>query len=488
MFKLTPFAWLLRLLPITIWLAACSGTPDEVPFPAEESEFAKPVSRPFKFSEPKPIEWEVFDTKSLKQPLVKKFNFNSIPRKPFNIGYPSPLKKPIEKKAFDWSQLPDTVFDYNNLPTQPLRFKTIFMQPATIIKAGVPIAKVGTTRGVMAAGEGLGLPGNGRCFIQEPSGLMWIGTDKGVCRYDGVNIETYGVDQGISDVNIWSIAEDAQHRIWMGTTNGEVFILDRKAGLIHQLLDTFPRGPVYGISRGSDDQMWIVRNNSGTVVVNEANKTVKKFSEKEGLAQNFTITIITDKKGRIWFSTVGGVTILDPKTKSNKRFTKNQGLISNNIFNVFEDPQGNILVGGNDGINIINPDAGTIEVLGKPQGLTGYDFILGLSVDKHGTIWAGTNEGTVFAVDRQKGLFKKYLLIASAFPFNILEDREGQMWFGTTNGGCYTINFDHGSPANLTTADGLGSTAIWQSLEAKDGSIWLGTANGIDVYDRVVKR
>ncbi len=466
-------------------LLACTGNPDKIPFPSSESEFQQPTERPLKFGDPVPIEWEVYDPATIKPFVTRKFNLASVPAKPFTIGgYPEALKMLLEEKPFDWNSQNDTIFDYNTLPTQKLRFKTILMQPPTVVKAGYPNFSAGATRGVMEVGAAFGLPGNGRCFLQDKAGMLWIGTDKGLARYDGVNLEIYGTEQGIHDPTIWSICEDPQQRIWIGTGTGEVFILDRQSGIILKLADTFPRGPNYGMMRDRDGQMWIARTNQGYIVVNEKNKTVKKVSKQEGLADNrFTIKALHDKNNRIWLTSLGGASVIDPQAKTIKQLTKSDGLSDDVIFAVMEDQDGNIWLGGRGGVDIMNSTKGTIQQLSGKLGIEG--AVIALAQDKTGIIWASTDKGKAYALNLAKSEIEKFTVGPSnGALYSILEDTEGQMWLGSApNLGSYVINLNRGRPGSFTTADGLGSNAIWSSLEASDGKIWLGTRNGIDIYD-----
>jgi signal transduction histidine kinase/ligand-binding sensor domain-containing protein len=475
--------FLLRVASLTLaglGLAACSGDPDKVPFPSSESEFPQPAERPFKFSDPVPIEWETYDPATIKPFVTRRLNFASLPTKPFAFGgYPKPLTLPLEEEALDWKSFQDTVFDYKTLPTQRLRFNTILMQPPTVVKAGYPNFQPGNTRGVMEVGAAFGLPGIGRCFLQDKAGMFWIGTDKGLVRYDGVNLEIYGAEQGFYDPNIWSVCEDAMQRIWIGTGTGEVFVLDRVSGFIRKLMDTFPRGPVYGLTRDRDGQIWVTRSGQGYVIVNEKDQTVKSLTKKEGLAGNqFTLKTIQDKANRYWLSSQGGLTIIDPQAGKISRSMVKTGTMS-----ALEDREGNIWIGRNDGVRIFNLVEGTVKGISSKHGLDG--GVIGLYQDRDGMVWVATNKGTAYALRLEKNEIEKFNIGPSnGNIYSITEDTEGQLWFGSApNLGSYVINRSRGRAGNFTTADGLGSNAIWSSVEAKDGKIWLGTRNGIDIYD-----
>lgn len=467
----------------SLMLGSCGGDPDSVPFPSGESEFTQPTERPFKFSEPIPIEWEVYDPATVKPFVTKKLNFASLPTKPFFIGgYPESIKAPLEEEPFDWNSAKDTVFDYNSLATQQLRFKTILLAPPTVIKAGFPTVQAGTTRGVMEVGAAFGLPGNGRCFLQDKAGMLWIGTDKGLARYDGVNLEIYGTEQGIHDPNIWSICEDPQQRIWIGTGTGEVFVLDRPSGVILKLADTFPRGSNFGIARDRDGQMWIARSGQGYIIVNEAAGTVKNFSKREGLAgTNPAIRILQDNANRIWLNSSTGATVIDNQAHTVKKlFTQDA------IFGLMEDRDGNVLVGGNKGLYILNIEKGTQLHLSAKQGIEGAVF--GLLQDSTGTIWMTTDQNKVFAVNLQKNTIEKFTVgTDNQIIYSLVADAEGQLWLGSVADGSHVINLNRGRPGNFTTADGLGNNAIWSTIQTRDGSIWMGTRNGIDIYDPSTK-
>ena len=114
----------IALLIVVLFFAACKNGNENIPFPSDEAGFAKPVSKPFKLSEPKKIDWIVTNTDTLKLPPPRRIDFDKIPSRPFYPDGFHPLVKPMDKKTFDLSTLPDTAFNYDDLPAEPLRFKT----------------------------------------------------------------------------------------------------------------------------------------------------------------------------------------------------------------------------------------------------------------------------------------------------------------------------------------------------------------------------
>ncbi|MEI9943883.1 MAG: two-component regulator propeller domain-containing protein [Chitinophagaceae bacterium] len=472
---------------ILLCFIGCKNSRDTVPFPTE-SEFAQPLTKPFTFGEAQAIEWVVTDPDSIRSLPERKFDFNTLPAKPFNIGEPQPLLKPAEEQKFDLNSLPDTAFNADKLPTQKLKFKTSLLGAPKITKAGLPTLKAGTARGIMEAGAGLGLPGNGRCFIQDKYGMFWIGTDKGLCRYDGDNVEIYSDAQGLADANIYAIAEDEKEQIWIGTGNGGIYVINKKSGLLKQVVDTFNHaGTVATIIMDKKGQVWLDRIGVAAYIINEEEETIKQFGLAEGLANPFVVEMMQDRQGLIWVGSANGISVINAEAGTQKRIKKSDGLSTSSSVGLLQDEHDRIWIGGDSGVNIINIKEKTIKKIGKEQGFD--SPVASLARDKEGKVWMGTQNGLVYFFDEENNLFEKMNVTPGAnnIIYNLFVNNAGQIWMGTTVGGCYFINTLYGRPGNFTKADGLGDNNVWAVLEDKRGLIWLGTYNGIDIYNPATK-
>lgn len=63
-----------------------------------------------------------------------------------------------------------------------------------------------------------GLPNNAvRDIFKDKDGIMWLGTDAGLCKYNGKDIEIYTTKDGLAGNKVWGIAEDQQGILWLGT-------------------------------------------------------------------------------------------------------------------------------------------------------------------------------------------------------------------------------------------------------------------------------
>ena len=75
---------------------------------------------------------------------------------------------------------------------------------------------------------------------QDRDGYIWISTRNGLFQYDGYSITTYKSNLYCPDLltnnNIYCVAEDAQHRLWIGTYSG-LNVLDKQTGQIRKIDD-----------------------------------------------------------------------------------------------------------------------------------------------------------------------------------------------------------------------------------------------------------
>jgi len=54
-------------------------------------------------------------------------------------------------------------------------------------------------------------------LAQEPSGVLWVGTNRGLSRFDGTHWTTYGHHDGLADLNVYAVAVAPNGEIWAGT-------------------------------------------------------------------------------------------------------------------------------------------------------------------------------------------------------------------------------------------------------------------------------
>lgn len=217
----------------------CTNTKEAPPFPYLETEYNQPITKSFEFSEPDTIVWTKKDPTTLKLPPTKKFNWDKLPTKTVDFGLPEPLKAKIETKPFNLDNLPYTSFSLDSLPAANLNIKIRELGNPEIIEAGVFDNLQDATRGVMSANTDLSLPTTARTILKDSKGMLWIGMDGKIARYDSENLEIYGLEQGLKTSAATALFEDSKGRLWVGNTEA-VSVIDFEGKLIYEVSSLLP--------------------------------------------------------------------------------------------------------------------------------------------------------------------------------------------------------------------------------------------------------
>jgi len=74
-----------------------------------------------------------------------------------------------------------------------------------------------------------GLPSNSiQDIFKDSRGLIWIGTEAGLCRFDGVNFKIFTTNDGLPGNRIWSITEDTSGNLWLACYGNGISKFDGK--------------------------------------------------------------------------------------------------------------------------------------------------------------------------------------------------------------------------------------------------------------------
>lgn len=72
-----------------------------------------------------------------------------------------------------------------------------------------------------------GLPSNETyTSILDNEGYLWIGTDKGIAKFDGIEFTVYDEDDGLEDLVVFQAYKDSKGVLWFGTMSGRLFYLE----------------------------------------------------------------------------------------------------------------------------------------------------------------------------------------------------------------------------------------------------------------------
>ncbi len=154
--------------------------------------------------------------------------------------------------------------------------------------------------------------------------MIWFGTYAGVFGYNGsdftiINDETLGYDRKIEPLHIRSIYEDSKGRLWIGN-NGIGVLLKEGDSIInfsnkHRLIhpnstrkgDKSPQGTlehVFIIAEDKRRNIWFGDRDAG--IWKYDGKQLENYTAKDGLANDFVLSIYEDRNSELWFGMADG--------------------------------------------------------------------------------------------------------------------------------------------------------------------------------------
>jgi signal transduction histidine kinase/ligand-binding sensor domain-containing protein len=320
-----------------------------------------------------------------------------------------------------------------------------------------------------------GLPQNSVLAIaQTPDGYLWLGTEGGLARFDGVRFTLF--DQhaipGLRSNEIRALLVDHAQNLWIGTHGGGLACLSHGKFKVSDARSGLSSDSILALYEDRQGVLWIGTDGGGLIRLKDGN--FRTFRKADGLADDAVFSISGDDSGALWIGTHGGLSRF-----SEGKFmtlTTKDGLDSNYIRSTYVDRHRNVWIGTNDG-GVNRLAMGGIVHFSRKDGLTS-DTILSVYEDRAGTMWFGTLDGGVdrLANGRFTALTQKEGL-SSAGAWSILEGREGELWVGGAGGGLDCLK-----EAPFTTIgmrEGLATDLVLPVYEDRDGAMWMGSDHGL---------
>lgn len=287
-----------------------------------------------------------------------------------------------------------------------------------------------------------------RAVVQSSDGYLWVGTQGGLARFDGVRFERFPRDEvpQLGSSTILSVAVAAGGGVWVGTRGGLVRARPSGRRLVWHALSELGGSSASRVQEDGLGNVWLTGSRRGLqrfdsdAALSASAETV--VAPGAGGAQGDPrVTVHVSGAGELWAATAA------------------EGL---------------------------RRRVGTEWVVVVPPERLGDDTILSILVRRNGAIWLGTVGGRVFVFRPDGTGGHEVRLATSDRPvYALLEDLDGNIWIGAVRTGLYRWQGsdqsrpEFGQLTRLVATDWPTDLSVFALYEDRERSLWVGTSHGL---------
>jgi len=348
--------------------------------------------------------------------------------------------------------------------------------------AALAVVLVATSRGAFALNPALdvsqyahtswkirdGFPkGQVTSIAQTPDGYLWLGSEFGLVRFDGVRGVPWQQPAGqqLPSSYIMRLLTARDGTLWIGTYNGLASWKDGKLTHHGELSETY----IFQIVEDRQGFIWASGLTAEKGKLCAIRNGVARCWGEEVLGRG-AFNLYEDSRGSLWAGMINGLWRWTPAPP---KFFPLAGE-PDGIQALGEDDDGTLLAGWHGGLwRLVAGKPEPFALLGNVEQFRARRLLR----DRDGGLWIGTTEQGLFHLHRGRtDMFAASDGLTGDHVYTMFEDREGTIWVSTTSG---LDRFRDLPVSTLTVSQGLSNATVVSVLGARDGSVWLATRGGL---------
>jgi len=279
-------------------------------------------------------------------------------------------------------------------------------------------------------------------IFQDSKGFVWIATEYGLNKFDGIHFSTYkhliGDSVSIKNNYIRTLFEDSRQNMLIGCIDG-LMKYDRATDTFHEIpmlrsgKRVFPHvTQIYELHNG---EIWMSTTGQGVFQLDkEERKAISVDAIMNQLNYNFQSNLYEDSQSNIWIGTEGnGLICYHPDTHKIHVF-KYPEINDNNISSIIEDKSGNLFVGTQtQGVSLFDKKTRKFFSIPYASNVTLSVYCMSLV---GGRLLIGTDGQGLKTYNPGSRKIEDYSINSAPLDFSrgkihsILEDRDKNLWLG----------------------------------------------------------
>lgn len=337
---------------------------------------------------------------------------------------------------------------------------------------------------------------------QTPDGFLWVGTPRGLARFDGVTFRIFveGAASGLPESSVGGLLTAADGRLWVAGIRGSLAYLDgthfhtvspppgvvmeppgfvQAPGATNGQAAQWMWGQVGELAQDAEGGLWLGAGGRGLLRLHDGKSTLLTVSN--GLPTAAFGAFCGDAAGRLWLANEASLFEFHAGIWRVAPGAGNLGgplprLAAARAGGVWvATPRGSWIAGG--GVVRRFADGqwhdGPAPTPWTPNSLRSQ--VTALLEDRTSRLWLGTLWGGVYFTDAAGG----WQPLVTEGPFAqcvitcLFEDRQGSLWVGTSGEGLHRVSRQPVTVVTLPPPHD--QSIITTSAATRDGSVWIGT-------------
>ena len=313
--------------------------------------------------------------------------------------------------------------------------------------------------------------GRVQAVAQTPDGYLWIGTDVGLFRFDGVRVVPFEPPPEYAGPPIRGISllTSRDGTLWIASSPGLASWKDGRLTAYPELSSVITRRLV----EDRAGRIWFISLAPQPRRVCSIEHGVVRCSEAGARLQS-AASVFEDSNGSLWVGLRDGIARLSPGGPAFFTLPAQP-----NGYTAMAEENGELLVSQPDGLSRFH-DGRTELVHPFPEALRPQSAT-GTLRDRDGGLWIGTEaRGLARVRDGRTDVYRQADGLSGDAVFDVIEDREGSIWVATRGG---VDRFSEPSVARISADDGLSNAAVRAVAATPEGKLWIATSDGLNLWE-----
>ena len=334
--------------------------------------------------------------------------------------------------------------------------------------------------------------GRAYAIAQDRDGYLWIGSEVGLVRFDGMRFTRWqGAQSLLPTSRLTTLVAAADGSLWAVFLDHEgVFRVSGQDVRHFHMPPDASRAPIVGLAADRNGAVWVTTVNDVRVI--DANGNWRSETEAQGLpGQRPIAPAYVDAECGVFIALRQGLYNLSPQDSVFRKISdvpplKYLGgrgapvIAIQRTSRLSRESQrlGNGCADVSARIYITDPNVGFRALQDSASGSNQYHGRgFALLPDRYGHIWLATNGDGIWEITAPAGGRAAIRMMTASSGLStegagsLLEDREGNIWAGTTNG---IVRFTRHTVDRATDIGVVSSVA-----STPDGSMWVSTEDGL---------